>query len=767
MNRVDSAHWAQRTRWVLMGAAAFSAYATIASAASPGPDASATPAGGDVIVTARHRQESLQKVPIAVSVVTGAQARAQNLNNLQDISKAVPAIDFRTGASNKDRTLFVRGIGTISTSPGVEPSVSMVIDGVVMGRPGMATPDLLDIDHIEILQGPQGTLFGKNASAGVINIVTENPTAIPHAFVEGSYFEGNEYRLKGGVSGPILGDNLEGLISGFYGHYDGNVRDVNDGKLENGYTHEGVRGKLIARPSDNLTLTLAGDYTDSTDTTPTGVFSSISQIVFPTSAINTNANIGALLTGVGITPSADNKTIDTNVHSHVHDQNGGVSLQADWKVLGDYTVTSITAYRDWENLQFQDFDMLPFATLSLPQGKDTGHLSYNQQSEELRIASPKGQFIDYVAGLYWLRAEDNEIYERDDVTNVGGVLTPNTGIAHYGTLENNFAVFGEADINFTPQFRAIVGYREIWDWLSYYHRRVSTSPVAITGIAPTTVNPQPGSGLPSSVEDTGYADRFGVQYDVTPNLMGYATYSRGYKGPAFNVFFNMVPPNNDAPLAPETSNAYEIGAKGSFFDQRLRANVAWFDTEFQNYQANSVQLIGGAPVTNLINAGSVSTRGIEGDFTATPIQPLTANFNFVYDDARVLNFPCPAGAAATCHINGYVLPFAPKWKLHAQGDYRIPTSSIFDVDLETDYNYQTATQYSLSETRNTIQPAYGIWNASIALIGKDNWTARVLVKNILNQHYSSFLANGTDGGTIRWVPRDDDRYFGVDLRKEF
>jgi iron complex outermembrane receptor protein len=271
---------------------------------------------------------------------------------------------------------------------------------------------------------------------------------------------------------------------------------------------------------------------------------------------------------------------------------------------------------------------------------------------------------------------------------------------------------------------------------------------------------------PGSVEDTGYADRVGFQYDVTSTSMFYATYSRGYKGPAYDVFFNMQPVNTP-PLAPETSNAYEIGVKASMLDQRLRTDFAWFTTTFNNYQANSVQEIGGAPVTNLINAGTVRTQGVEGDITATPIQPLNLNFNFVYDDARVVDFPCPSNAAASCHINGQPLPYAPRWKLHAQGDYRIPATDIFDVDLETDYNYQSSTQYQFAETPSTIQPAYGIWNASVALIGKDHWTARVLVKNILDQHYSSYLANGTNGGTIRWVPRDDDRYFGVDLRKDF
>ena len=131
---------------------------------------------GEIMVQARHRDESLQKVPVAVAVVDGLQAGAKNLNDIQDISSQVPSVDFRTSASNKDRTIFVRGVGTISTSPGVEPSVSTVIDGVVLGRAGQSTVDLLDVDHIEVLEGPQGTLFGKNATAGVINIVTRSPT---------------------------------------------------------------------------------------------------------------------------------------------------------------------------------------------------------------------------------------------------------------------------------------------------------------------------------------------------------------------------------------------------------------------------------------------------------------------------------------------------------------------------------------------------------------------------------------------------------------
>ena len=722
----------------------------------------------EVVVTARHRSENLQEVPISVSVVSGAQAAAQNLNDLGDISQIVPAIDFRTGASNKDRTIFIRGIGTISTSPGVEPSVSTVIDGVVLARPGMATLDLLDLDHIEVLQGPQGTLFGKNASAGVVNIVTANPTATPHAYVDGSYFEGSEYRIKAGVSGPIVGDKLEGLVSVFTAQYRGNVENIYSGvdKEDNGYRHTGARAKFIARPADNLTLTLGADYTNSADTTPTGVYASTSRIAYPSGVLTPNANLANALAASGINPYPDNRTISTNTNSSVHDKNGGVSLQADWTVFGDYTITSISAYRKWHNVQYQDYDMqgVPVGPAggNFAQGVDTGHVDFDQESQELRIASPKGRFIDYVAGFYYLHAADTETYERDITQiNAAGATVLNNGVAHYGTTGDNYALFGEANINFTKQFRAIAGYREIWDDLSYYHNRVSTSATALPGVATSVVNG------PSSVSRSGYADRFGLQFDVTPDITAYATYSRGYKGPAYNVFFNMNPANT-APLASETSNDYEAGVKSSFFEHRLTADVVGFITNFSNYQANFASIIGGAVVTNLINAGTVSTKGASVDLTARPIQPLTLEANMIYDDAYVGVFNCPPGAPTSCNINGQPLPFAPRYKMHFGGEYRVPVAAWGDLALQSDYNWQSKTQYQLSENADTIQPSYGVWNASLALLSRqDGWQARVLVKNILDQHYSSYLAAGTFGGIVRWVPRDDNRYFGVNLRKDF
>ena len=245
---------------------------------------------GEITVTARHRDESLQKVPIAVSVVGGLDAASKNLNDIQDISSIVPSVDFRTSASNKDRTIFIRGVGTISTSPGVEPSVSTVVDGVVMSRAGQSTVDLLDLDHIEVLEGPQGTLFGKNATAGVINIITRSPTDTFKGYVDAGAYEGGEYRLGIGVSGPIVPDKVEGLLSVFTSQFRGNVDNLYTGKEVNGYVHDGLRGKIVADPFEHVKVTLSADYVRSADSTPTGVYAATNNIAYQTDAVTTHAH---------------------------------------------------------------------------------------------------------------------------------------------------------------------------------------------------------------------------------------------------------------------------------------------------------------------------------------------------------------------------------------------------------------------------------------------------------------------------------------------
>ena len=715
----------------------------------------------EITVTATRRAEPLQRVPVAVSVLTGSEAASQNLNNVQDISAVLPTVDFRTGASNKDRDVFIRGIGTITTSPGVEPSVSTVIDGVVLARPGQATVELLDVDRIEVLRGPQGTLFGKNASAGVINIVTTDPSQDVHGYADAGYFGGgDEYRIKGGISGGLVEDKLLGSISAVYSHYDGNVSNLFNGETLNGYERYGVHTKLVLKATDDLRVVFNGDYMHSTDTVPTGVPSSSSQIAYPTHIVTPNAGFAQVLAASGLAPSLQSTDVSQNVDSNVRDKNGGASITADYAFGGGYTLTSITGYRKWQNDQDQDYDQISQLTSAFPQVEDHGYLSFYQVSQEARVASPKGGFIDYQAGIYYMHAVDTETYHRDITQLTAGAFVPNSGTSNYGTTGNNYSIFGEGNLNFTDSFRGVLGARVVRDTLDYHFQRASTSLVAVPAISPSFAS----SG---STSDYGYTDRVGLQYDINKDVNTYLTYSRGYTGPAYNVFFNMAASATNA-LKPETSNAYELGLKSRTLNGRLQLNLALFLTDFDNYQANFQDVLNGALVTRLINAGSVSTRGLEADFAYRPLEQLTLSGAAARTRARVDQFNCPPQAATSCNINGQPLPFAPDWKFNLDANYVIPVSGSLQVVLDTDYHWQSQVQYQLTETPDTIQAAYGIWDGSIALADSSRgWRVSALIKNITDKSYSAYLAHGDLAGVMRWLPRDASRYAGIDISKTF
>lgn len=709
----------------------------------------------DVVVTATRREERLSRVPVAVTVVTGEVLRDTNLATLRDITTIVPALNFRNAASSKDQAFFIRGLGTVSTSSAVEPSVSTVIDGVVLARQGQAMLELMDIERVEVLRGPQGTLFGKNASAGVVNIVSRPPSAAPRGEIAGFYgTEGDEYRVRASVSGP-LGEGLAGSLNLLYSDYGGNVRNVATGRTVNGYQREGVRGRLRFAPNADATFLLTLDFLDSEETTPTGVVTRTYRIAYPTNVRTDFPAFAAAL--LPVVASEDNTRINSDYETRARDKNLGAALQGDFAV-GDHTLTAITGWRSWKNTQRQDQDRLSAVVTGQPAQHDLGHVDFTQFSQELRVASPQGQTVDYVLGLYYFHAADDEDYRRDTSTLAAGRLTPQTGTAAWSIVNENYSAFGEATANFSPRFRALAGFRVVHDNLRYRFQRVSTSPTPVTGI-------QTAFQSADSTSETGYAARLGAQFDVAERTMAYGTWSRGYKGPAYNVPFSMLAQDQLA-LDPETNSTFEAGLKALVADGRLAVNVAAFYSDFKNYQVNFSDIYNGSIVTRLINAGQVSSRGVEADFTARPVPALTITGAAAYIDAKIDDFTCPPGANVACDVDGKTLPFSPKWKLNVRATYRIDLSSTMQLELSSDYNWRSEVQFSINQTPDTIQNAYGIWNADVALVTADGWRAALLVKNIADESYASVLST-FGAGVVRYVPRDDRRYFGVDLRKSF
>lgn len=721
-----------------------------------------------VVISATKRLQPLQQTPIAVSVISGDTLVEANLNSLATITAQLPTVNFRSNASNKDSALFIRGVGTISTSPGVEPTVSMVLDGVVTARPGQATLDLVEVDSIEVLRGPQGTLFGKNSSAGVINIVTKAPTRGLGGYVDLGIYQGGESRVRLGISG---GDSmLKGSLSALTGKFDGNVTNVFNGSKVNGYDRQGVRGRVEFTPDTQLKVTLIADHSTSKDTTPTGVPYGTDVITYPTNVVTANP---LYLAAVGpVIPSPTNRQINSEMKTQVNDTNKGVSVQVDYS-LDNLLLTSITAQRYWKNTQFQDQDRLSAVYRQFAQTADRGDLDFSQFTQELRVASRGSQFFDYVAGLFYFNGKNDEQYRRDVTRCAGstaaalpsglvpcsdGSINTGNGVANYGVRSKSKAVFGEGTFNFSNELKAIAGLRYTNDDLSYYHGRVASA----TGLAGVAATRDPVRGATS---ENAVSGRFGPQYALSKDVMIYGTYSRGYKGPAYNVFFNMSP-TQDNVLAPEKSKSFDLGVKSELFDRTLRLNVALFHTDYSGYQANVPDVVNGLIVTRLINAGEVSTKGFELDMTARVTPQLTINAGLANIIARVKNFNCPAGAAASCNINGKPLPFSPDWKGSLRVKYVQPISDSLSMEYGMDASWQSRTNFDLQQQPNSFQPAYAIFNARIGVQSSNGWSVAVVGRNLADKSYAT-LVQSSGNNVNRYVPRDDSRYWGVNMRYDF
>ena len=773
-----------------------------AQTADQAPAAEATENSGEIIVTAQKRSERLQDVPLAVTVVSGDTLAATGKVSLEGAQYLVPTLNFLKSGTTLNQSLFLRGVGTATFSIAGEPSVSTVLDGVVFSRAGEAFSDLLDIERLEVLRGPQGTLFGKNASAGVINIISKRPTREFSGYGELGFFTDSEYRARGAINVP-LAENVWSRLSGYYSNYDGNIRNVTRNTLVNGWEHYGGRLQIEAEPTSDLSLMFIADYHRNVDDCCAEVIGT-PPINGATGLPTTNASTQVLPTPIG----DRTRQVAQNLITATRETGYGFSLQADYTVA-DHTVTSITSYRNWRNTEIRDGDWLPTAFIGFNQLHDFGPQTGHTVTQEIRLTSPGKQFFDYVIGGFYSSAVSERTFTRDVVrcnAAVGaiipaGSLTPcssplaapstfPSGTATFGSTFDNIAFFGQGTLNVASWVRLIGGVRFTSDHLDVFHSRVSRNldmvggvPVGTAGINPNFdqgVFNSPGingvvtasNGVPftARTSSTNFSGKAGIQADLTPDNIAYFTYSRGYKGPAFNVFFNLSK-NGTNVIAPETSDAYEIGLKNSFLDGRLILNIAGYYAVYDNFQANNPDLVAGVVVTRFTNAGRVSTRGVELDASFRPIPDLTFNGGVAYTDAKVDAFRAPLGAATI--PPGTPLAFAPKWKGNLSVDYRIRTGGSADVYLGAQGSFQSS-QLSLFaadplQRRLGTIDAYGLVNLSAAIATNDDkYRLTLQVRNLFDQSFAAAIANGGPGGAYRYqIPRDADRYYGITGRVNF
>jgi iron complex outermembrane receptor protein len=358
----------------------------------------------EIVVTATKREENVQDVPVAVSVLSSETIANSHAVGMEGLQSLIPSVSFRKGNTTRNSTVTVRGIGTISFSTAAEPSVATVVDGVVLGRSGQAFGDLYDIERLEVLRGPQGTLFGKNASAGVVNITTKRPSDELEGTVDLSFFQDNETRIKGRVSGPFS-DNARGSLTLFKGDFDGYIRNVYTNEMTSGYDRSGVRAMLEYEPTDTVSVLFIYEDYDADDECCADI-EALPSGRNPASEAAPNSQ--GVVNGVADI-DLDQRQIDHDLVNITLDSTTAYSVQVDADIGRDLTLTSITARRTWENTEIREGDFTSIAgdsdqpVFGVPfQLHDVGPQEWRQVSQELRLASPGGETFNWQVGLfYW------------------------------------------------------------------------------------------------------------------------------------------------------------------------------------------------------------------------------------------------------------------------------------------------------------------------------------------------------------------------------
>lgn len=579
----------------------------------------------------------------------------------------------------------------------------------------------------------------------------------------------------------------------------------------NGFEHYGVRSTIEADASETVKLTFIGDYHKNDDDCCADVIGGPPRLAFNSAtpgAVNTT-NLALIQTVLPTLQGDETRRVNQNLVTRTIEVGYGFSGQADIEI-GDQTVTSITAYRNFRNNEIRDGDFYPQPYIGAPQSHDFGPQTGNTFTQELRLTSPGKQFFDYVLGAFYSRTYTKRVFERQNIICAGapgavlpvGVLTPCTsplaapsvsafGRSTYGATAQNVALFGQGTLNVATRFRLIGGLRYTIDQLDTFFTRV-TSPGNLASQPPldqgvfdsrtspaNNGNPLASNGVPFKQRATAdnFSGKAGAQFDVSEDSTAFASWTRGYKGPAFNLFFNLQP-TGAVVIEPETSDSYELGLKNTLLDDRLTVNLAAYYARYKNFQANNPDSLTINGVTTTIarftNAGTVSTRGGELDLVFRAAPDFTISGGVAYSDAKVDRFKIPAVRAPNDVIpDGTPLAFAPKWKGSLSADWRTRTGGSIDFAVGAQGSYQSK-QLSLF-VADPVQRAagtiggYGLVNLSASIIeSEDRYRLTFQVRNLFDQSFASAISSGGPAGAYRYqITRDADRYFGLTGRVNF
>jgi iron complex outermembrane receptor protein len=777
-----------------------------AAQADPTPDsASAETVIESVVVTARRRQERAQDVPLAVAVLDAASLAATGTFNVGLLTRSQPSLQFYS-SNPRNTAVNIRGLGAPFglTNDGIEQGVGLYVDQVYFARIASATFDFLDVEQVEVLRGPQGTLYGKNTTAGAISIRSRAPSFTPEATAELSVGDLDFVQAKASVSGPLVEERLAVRLGGSYTDRRGTIRNVTTGEYINEQDNLGGKVQFLFRASDDLDLTLSGDYSRQDPLCCAQLYVRAGSTQRP---LNRQFAALAAASGDYAPPSLDpfDRVTDLDAPIAAGNTLGGASLLAEWRI-GDGALTSVSAWRTWRwaPANDRDFTGLPITTLSQNPSRQ------DQWSQEVRYSGSLDRF-DYVLGIYGFHQEIDTTGAQAQGPLASRWLLSGANAANpaildglrsendIGLANTSAAAFGQLSWRVTDRWRIQPGLRFNYD--EKEGRYIATVTNA-TGTALTP--PQLGALAPQRYaprfDDTNVSGDFTSSFEFTPDVLGYATYARSFKSGGINLSGLPLDANNQPitaveTVAPERVNHGEIGLKSQLRNGTITANVTAFWTEIDDYQATVTNSQANVIRGYLANADEVRVRGVEVELAARPTDRLSAWLNATYIDHEYVRFPdapCPpelaGGPVATaanpasppgtpggfsppfCDVSGQWLPGISNTSLTYGLDYAWPASLAAaggEAYVGVDGSYRSKFSSNPSRSAYTDIEGYALTNVHVGYRSDDGWDLKAWVRNAFDEEYFEFLATQSGNtGLVVGLPGDP-RTYGVTLRVAF